>query len=206
MRRRGLHPALNPVLIAVAVIAVLLVVTDTGYQTYFDGAQFVHFLLGPATVALAVPLFENAKEVRKTALPILCALVAGAATAVASAVAVVTLLGGSDGAIASIAPKSVTTPIAMGISERIGGLPSLTAVLVIFTGIFGAIAVTPLLNLLRVTDWRARGFATGLAAHGIGTARAFQVNPVAGAFAGLAMGLNGLATAILAPLLFLLLG
>lgn len=204
--KAGLHPALNPVLIAVAVIAGLLVVTDTGYQTYFDGAQFVHFLLGPATVALAVPLFENAKEVRKTALPILCALVAGAATAVASAVAVVTLLGGSDGAIASIAPKSVTTPIAMGISERIGGLPSLTAVLVIFTGIFGAIAVTPLFNLLRVTDWRARGFATGLAAHGIGTARAFQVNPVAGAFAGLAMGLNGLATAILAPLLFLLLG
>lgn len=202
--RARLNPLLNPVMLAVAAIAIGLTVTGTPYDVYFDGAQFVHFLLGPATVALAIPLFENRAEIRRTALPILCALAAGCVTAVVSAIAVVQLLGGSDIAVASIAPKSVTMPIAMGISERIGGLPSLTAVMVIFTGILGAVCTTPLLNLCRIRDWRARGFATGLAAHGIGTARAFQVNPVAGAFAGLAMGLNGLATAVLVPLLLTL--
>jgi putative effector of murein hydrolase len=104
----------------------------------------------------------------------------------------------------SIAPKSVTTPIAMGIAEQIGGLPSLTAVFVILTGITGAMIGTPLLNLMRLRDWRARGYAVGVAAHGIGTARAFQVNELAGTFAGIAMGLNGIATAILVPLLFAL--
>jgi len=128
-------------------------------------------------------------------------VIAGSATAAASAVAIARALGASRETLLSLAPKSVTTPIAMGIAEQIGGLPSLTAVLVILTGMTGAMLGTWTLNLLRIGDWRARGLAVGVAAHGIGTARAILVHPVAGAFAGLAMGLNGVATALLLPLL-----
>jgi predicted murein hydrolase (TIGR00659 family) len=195
------NPLLNPVAIAVALIVAILAATGTSYQTYFEGAQFVHFLLGPATVALALPLWRNLATVRRMLLPMAAALLAGSLTAILSAVAIAWALGASSATIASLAPKSVTTPIAMAFSERLGGLPSLTAALVILTGIIGAMTVTPVLNVLRITDWRARGFAAGLAAHGIGTARAFQVNQMAGTFAGIAMGLNGLVTALLAPLL-----
>ncbi|MEP2743307.1 LrgB family protein, partial [Bauldia litoralis] len=135
------------------------------------------------------------------ALPILIALVAGSVTAVGSAVGIGTLLGASPPILASLAGKSVTTPIAMGIAEQLGGIPTLTAVLVIFTGVLGAVMVTPVMNLLRIRDYAARGFAAGVAAHGIGTARAFQVNELAGTFAGLAMGLNGILTALLVPIL-----
>jgi predicted murein hydrolase (TIGR00659 family) len=198
-RTRG-HPLANPVPIAVATLIVLLRVTGTPYETYFDGAQFVHFLLGPATVALAVPLHQNRAKVRRALLPMAAALIAGSLTAVAAAVGVARLLGASAETLASIAPKSVTTPIAMGISERIGGQPSLTAAFVIATGIVGAVIVTPLLNLVGARDWRARGFAAGMAAHGLGTARAFQVHELAGTFAGIALALNGLATALFVPL------
>lgn len=200
----GRHPLANPVLIAVALIAALLTATGTGFDAYFQGAQFVHFLLGPATVALAVPLHRHWPLVRKAALPILAALLAGAVTAVVSAVAIAALLGAPYPVLAALAPKSVTAAIAMGVAREIGGEPSLTATLVIATGIFGAVMVTPLMRLCRIGDWRARGFAAGLASHGIGTARAFQVNPVAGAFAGIAMGLNGLVTAALVPLILAL--
>jgi len=199
--RARLNPLLNPVAIAVILLVALLSATGTPYQTYFEGAQFVHFLLGPATIALAVPLYSHFGTVRAVLLPMLVALIAGAFTAVVTAVGTAALLGASFETLASLAPKSVTTPIAMGISERIGGLPSLTAVLVILTGILGAMLATPLLNALGIRDWRARGFAAGLAAHGIGTARAFHVSEVAGTFAGVAMGLNGLVTALLVPLL-----
>ncbi len=201
-RRARLHPAANPVLIAVLILVGLLSVTGTPYATYFQGAQFVHFLLGPATVALAIPLYRVLREVRRTALGLSAAILAGSLTAAVSAVAIAWIAGASRETMLSLAPKSVTTPIAMGVSEAIGGLPSLTAVLVILTGILGAMAATVTLNLLGIRDWRVRGTAIGVASHGIGTARALSVNPVAGAFAGLAMGLNGLATAILLPLLF----
>ena len=126
-------------------------------------------------------------------------------TASVSAIAIAWLLGARPVSIVSLAPKSVTAPVAMGISEQLGGLPSLTAVLVILTGITGAMLGPVVLNLLRVRDWSARGMAIGTASHGIGTARALQVNELAGAFSGLAMGLNALATAILLPLLWALL-
>lgn len=200
-RRLGGSPLLNPVAIAVALILLVLTGTGTRYETYFAGAQFVHFLLGPATVALAVPLWRNLAAVRRMLLPMGLALLAGSATALLSAVGIAWAFGASRATLASLAPKSVTTPIAMGVSEQLGGLPSLTATLVILTGIVGAMTATPLLNLLRLKDPRARGFAVGLAAHGIGTARAFQVSELAGTFAGIAMGLNGLVTALLAPLL-----
>lgn len=203
--RSGLNPLVNPVAVAVTLLVLLLYVTDIDYGTYFDGAQFVHFLLGPATVALAVPLYANIRIVRRAVVPMLLALLVGSATAVGSAVGIAALLGGSPETLLSIAPRSVTTPIAMGISERVGGLPSLTAVLVILTGIIGAMSATPLFNLLRIRDYRARGFAIGIASHGIGTARAFQVNEIAGTFAGIGMGLNGLITAVLVPLLLFVL-
>ncbi len=198
-QRAGRNPLVNPVLIAVALLAGLLAATRTPYQTYFEGAQFVHFLLGPATVALAVPLHRNWATVRKALLPIAAALLAGSVVAVVSAVGIAWAFGAPFAVLASLAPKSVTAAIAMGVSQEIGGDPSLTATLVILTGILGAIMVTPLMNALGLTDYRARGFAVGVASHGIGTARAFQVDPVAGTFAGIALGLSGLVTALIVP-------
>jgi len=200
------HPLANPVVTAVALIIILLQLTGTSFDTYFEGAQFVHFLLGSATVALAIPLVENWSRVRRAAVPILLALAAGSITAVATAVGIAALLGAPQQVIASIAPKSVTAPIAMGIAEQFGGIPTLAAVLVIFTGLIGSISVTPLMNLMRIRDYAARGFAVGIAAHGMGTARAFQVNALAGTFAGIGMGLNGVITALLVPLLARLFG
>lgn len=200
-RAAGRRPWVNPVLIAVVLLAVLLQVSGTSYATYFEGAQFVHFLLGPATVALALPLWDNLPRLRPVLLPLAAALLAGSAVAVLSALAIASALGVEGEILASLAPKSATAPVALGISDRLGGSPTLTAVLVLMTGVTGAICTTPLLNLLRIRDWRARGFATGVAAHGIGTARAFQVNATAGAFAGLGMGLNAVLTAFLAPAL-----
>lgn len=198
-RAAGRKPWANPVLIAVLILAALLWLSATPYPTYFEGAQFVHFLLGPATVALALPLWDNLRHVRRAALPLLAALLVGSVTAAVSALAIASALGIEGEVLASLAPKSATAPVALGISDRLGGSPTLTAVLVILTGIIGAICATPLLNALRIRDWRARGFATGVAAHGIGTARAFQVHPTAGAFAGLGMGLNAVLTALIAP-------
>ena len=200
-RAAGRAPVVNPVLIAVALLATLLYATGTAYPTYFEGAQFVHFLLGPATVCLALPLWENLPRVRRAALPLIAALLAGSTTAIASALGIAYAFGITGETLASLAPKSATAPVAIGISQSIGGSPTLTAVLVIVTGITGAVVATPLLNLIGLKDWRARGFAVGVAAHGIGTARAFQVNPTAGAFAGLGMGLNAVLTALLAPLI-----
>lgn len=200
-RRSGNHPLANPVLIAVAALVALLTLTGTTYQTYFSGAQFVHFLLGPATVALAIPLYQQAKRVKAMLLPVVVGLFAGSLTAILSAVAVARLLGASLPTQLSLAPKSVTTPIAMGIAERIGGIPSLTAVLVIFTGILGAVGARYVFDAMKLRDPAIRGFAIGIAAHGIGTARAFQVNEQSGAFAALAMGLNGALTALLLPLI-----
>ncbi|HQV27162.1 MAG TPA: LrgB family protein [Thermoflexales bacterium] len=200
-QRAHARAILNPVLIAVAVIVAILLLTGTSYETYFDGAQFAHFLLGPATVALAVPLYAQLGKLRRLAVPVGVSLLAGSITAIVSAGAICWALGASRQTILSILPKSATTPIAMGVSEGLGGLPSLTAVLVILTGILGAVAGTAVLDALRVRDEAARGFALGVASHGIGTARAFQVSEETGAFAGLAMGLNGALTAVLVPFL-----
>ncbi|MFW6168174.1 MAG: LrgB family protein, partial [Ralstonia sp.] len=151
--RRRFNPLVNPLLIAVAILATLLTLTGTPYKTYFDGAQFVHFLLGPATVALAMPLYQQWPKLRRHAVPLLVGLLAGSVVAVVSAIAVAWLLGASGETLRSMAPKSVTIPIAMGISEKIGGAPSLTAVLVMITGILGATTTTRLLNLLRIREY-----------------------------------------------------
>jgi len=198
-QRSGNNPLANPVLIAVAMLVLFLTLTATSYETYFSGAQFVHFLLGPATVALAIPLYTQFRRVRSMLLPVVVGLLAGSLTAIVSAVLVARLLGASASTQLSLAPKSVTTPIAMGIAERIGGIPSLTAVLVIVTGILGAVTGRFVFDAIKVRDPAIRGFAIGIASHGIGTARAFQVNEQSGAFAALAMGMNGALTALLVP-------
>ncbi|MEM6972214.1 MAG: LrgB family protein [Pseudomonadota bacterium] len=200
-RRAGLNPLCNPVLIAVVLVVAGLSLTATSYDTYFDGAQFVHFLLGPATVALAIPLYRQIGRLKRDALAVIAAIVTGATAASASAVGIGWLLGAGRDTLIALAPKSVTAPVAMGITEALGGLPSLTAVLVILTGIIGAMIGPPLMDAIGIRDWAARGLAMGTASHGIGTARALQVDPVAGAFAGLAMGLNALVTAALLPVL-----
>jgi predicted murein hydrolase (TIGR00659 family) len=200
-RACGRHPLVNPVLIAIAAMGAVLMATGTPYETYFQGAQFVHFLLGPATVAIAVPLVRHRTLVLANILPMAAALLAGAVTAVVSVVVVAAAFGVPREILVSLAPKSVTAGIAMAISENLGGRPALTAVLVIATGVMGAVIVTPLMNALKIRDYAARGFAVGLTSHGIGTARAFAVDEIAGTFAGIAMGLNGVATSLLVPLL-----
>ncbi|MGJ4932064.1 LrgB family protein [Bradyrhizobium sp. HKCCYLS2038] len=194
------HPLANPVLHAMWIVAVVLLLTGTPYTTYFAGAQFVHFLLGPATVALAVPLYQNRKVVMLAIVPMLAALLIGSVTAIASVVWLAEAFGLPRDVVLSLAPKSVTAGVAMGISESLHADPSLTAVAVVLTGIIGAVIVTPLMNRTGITDFRARGFAAGLAAHGIGTARAFQVDALAGTFSGIAMSLNALVTSFLVPL------
>jgi predicted murein hydrolase (TIGR00659 family) len=196
----GRNPLLNPVAHSLWVIGLFLYVTGTPYQTYFGGAQFVHFLLGPATVALAVPLYENRRVVRRALVPMLAALLVGSATAIVSVLLLAALAGLPHDVLLALAPKSVTAGVAMGISETLGADPALTAVAVVLTGVMGAIVVTPMMNRMGITDYRARGFAAGLASHGIGTARAFQVDEVAGTFAGIAMSLNALVTSLLVPI------
>lgn len=200
-RKSGRHPLANPVLHAIWVLGLLLALTGTPYQEYFEGAQFVHFLLGPATVALAIPLYQHRRAVLHAMLPMAAALLCGSLAALVSAVLVARAFGVPTEVLVALAPKSVTAGVAMAISQGLGGDPALTAVLVVLTGIIGSVVVTPMMNALGIKDWRARGFAAGVAAHGIGTARAFQVHPVAGTFAGIAMGLNAFLTALLVPAL-----
>lgn len=204
--RAGANPLLNPVALAVTLLIAVLGITGTRYETYFEGAKFVHFLLGPATVALAVPLYRQIGKLRALLLPICIALPVGLVVASISAVVIARALGASRETLLSLAPKSVTAPVAMGIAEKVGGLPSLTAVLVVTTGILGAVLGTGLFGLLRVRDESVRGISMGVNAHGIGTARAFQVSPEMGAFSGLAMALSAFVTALLLPPLLRLIG
>ena len=203
-------PWANPVLWTVVVLAAGLMATGVSYPSYFAGAQFIHFLLGPAVVALAWPLWTRRAELAKRWGALLLAALAGGVASSASAV----LLGWAADlpheVILSLAPKSVTAPVAMGIAERIGGIPALAAVFAVVTGIVGALAGKYLFDALRIPinrpGWSARGFALGTSSHGIGAARAMQVNDDAGAYAGLALGLQVLLASLLMPLAFRLMG
>lgn len=201
-RRSGRNPFLLPVLTGVVVIIAVLKLSKTPYPVYFEGTQFIHFFVGPVIVALAVPLFNQLKRLREIWFPVTVALILGSGAAIISAVLVAWALGGSVATLVSLAPKSATMPIAMALAERFNGLVSLAAVAVAITGIVGTIMARPLLNLFRIHDPAVRGFSIGLTAHAIGTARAMQHSDSAGAFAALAMALNGVATALLVPLIF----
>ncbi|HVR55195.1 MAG TPA: LrgB family protein [Pseudorhodoferax sp.] len=199
-RRSGAHPTLIPVLTSVLVLVGLLVATGTPYADYARGTQPLTLLIGPATVLLAVPLFHQWPRVRAIWRPLALALLVGSATAIVSAVGIAWALGGSWETLASLAPKSATMPIAMPVAEHMGGVAALTAVAVAITGIVGTMVSQPLLRWLRVDgDPVVRGVALGLTAHAIGMARELQLHPVAGAFAALAMGLNGILTSLLVP-------
>lgn len=205
-RRLGMKNWANPVLVCIAVLGTVLVVTRVDYQRYLEGAGYLHFLLGPATVALAVPLHRELGRLRGAALALVVSLVVGSLTAIATAWAIAKAFGVSPELIKTLLPKSATTPIAMGISEQVGGIPSLTAAIVVLTGVVGAAFGGWVLDRCRVTDPVARGLAWGVAAHGLGTATAMRDSATAGAFAGLAMGLNGGATAVLVPVFLALFG
>ena len=196
------NPLANPVLIAVTLIAVTITLIGMPYAEYFEGAQFVHFLLGTATVALAVPIYNGLGALRGRVAPLLLALVSGGAVSIASAVGIATLLGADGTILGPLWAKSVTAPIAMGVAERIGISPTLTAVFAVSTGILGAMLARFVLDAVGSKAWWQRGFALGVASHGIGTSRAFSVSEEAGTYAGLAMGLHGIAGAVLIPLAF----
>jgi len=195
-------PWANPVLWTVLVLAALLTVSGTPYPTYFAGAQFIHFLLGPAVVALAWPLWQRRLEVRRRAGAILFAALLGGTVAALSVVGIGYALGLPTDVIMSLAPKSVTAPVAMGIAEKIGGIPALAAVFAVLTGLVGAVSGKYVFDALGIRSLATRGFALGTAAHGIGAARALQVDPDAGAYAGLALGLQVLLASFLMPLVY----
>ncbi len=198
--RTGQAPWANPVLWTVLLLAVLLSLSGTPYPTYFSGAQFIHFLLGPAVVALAWPLWQRRDELRRRASAVLLAALAGGVAASASAVAIGWALDLPQELLRSLAPKSVTAPVAMGIAEQIGGIPALAAVFAVLTGLVGAVSGKYLFDRLGALSPQVRGFALGTASHGIGAARAMQVNADAGAYAGLALGVQVLLSALLMPL------
>jgi predicted murein hydrolase (TIGR00659 family) len=200
--RTGRAPWANPVLWSVVCLGGLLLLTGTPYPTYFAGAQFVHVLLGPAVVALAWPLWQRRAEVRRRGVALVVAALAGGAAAGGSAVALATLAGMPGEVVRSLVSKSVTAPVAMGIAERIGGVPALAAVFAVVTGLVGALSGRYLFDALRIRSWPARGFALGTTSHGLGAARAIQVDADAGAYAGIALGLQVLLASLLIPLLF----
>lgn len=206
-KRLGGTPFLHPVLVAIALIICFLLATNTDYAVYFDGAQFIHFLLGPATVALAVPLYDHLARVRTMLIPLGVACVGGIVISACTTLGIAALMGASHQVVATLAPKSVTSPIAMGIADQLGGIPSLAAGLVLITGAVGSATGPVIFRLLKIRDHTVQGFTMGLSAHGFGTAHCFSsVSALAGAFAGLSMGLTGLLTALLLPLLFQLFG
>jgi putative effector of murein hydrolase len=200
------NPLANPVLIAVVLVAAGLALAGMPYQRYFEGAQFVHFLLGTATVSLAIPIYKGWASVKGRLGALTLAMAAGGATSIAVAVGVLKALGADEALVRGMWAKSVTAPIAMGIAERVQASPTLTAIFAVSTGVLGAVLGRFVLNAAGVTAWWQRGFALGVAAHGIGTSRAFSVHPVAGAYASLGMGLHGIVSAVLLPVVLMQLG
>ena len=204
--RAGQAPWANPVLWSVVSLACTLLATGVPYPTYFAGAQFIHFLLGPAVVALAWPLWLRRQELRQRWGRLLIASLAGGGVAAGSAVLLGWAVGLPPEVLRSLVAKSVTAPVAMGIAEQVGGIPALAAVFAVLTGLVGALCGKYLFAAMRIPmdgqGWAARGFALGTAAHGLGAARAMQVNADAGAYAGLALGLQVVLASLLIPLAF----
>jgi len=195
------NPVVNPVAIAILIVIGTISLMGMPYAEYFEGAQFIHFLLGTATVALAVPIYKGWHLLKGRTVPLSIALVAGGGVSIGSAVGLGHLLEVPKELILPFYAKSVTAPIAMGIAENIGASPTLTAVYAVSTGIIGAIIARYVLDFLKIGPWWQRGYAIGVAAHGIGTSRAFSVSAEAGAFASIGMGLHGVLGAILIPLI-----
>jgi len=196
------NPLANPVAIAIILVATVIQSIDMPYSSYFEGAQFIHFLLGSATVSLAIPIYRGLSSLKGRSIPLIFSLIAGGLVSIFSAVNIASLLGAGSNITGAMYPKSVTAPIAMGIAERIGVSPTLTAIFAVATGILGAILAPFVLNALGMKEWWQRGFAIGIGAHGIGTSRAFSIHPEAGTYASLAMGMNGVISAVAIPIIY----
>jgi len=195
-KKSKLNPLVNPVAISILIVSTVLLTLDVSYDRYFNGAKFIHFMLGPATVALAIPIYEKKDLIFKEIKPIIFSILLGIPFAILITYYLASFFNLNQDIILTMIPRNVTAPIAMGIAELIGGIPSLTAIITIITGIVGASLGTFALNIFKIKDMSARGFGFGLASHGIGTARAMSKNKTAGVFAELAMGLSGIATSI----------
>jgi predicted murein hydrolase (TIGR00659 family) len=199
-RRCGGFVLLNPVLVSVCVIVLVLTSSGIGYSDYMRGGQYIGYLLGPATVALALPLYDNLASIRRSARAILPSVLLGSLVTSIGAMFVGHLLGASRDVIVSLGAHSATTPIAMGIAQQLGGIPSLAAAFTLLTGLTGVILYGPVMRAAGVKDWRARGLGVGTVAHGLGTARMLQLSEAAGAYSGMAIGINGLLTSLIVPL------
>ncbi len=204
-RKTGIK-LLNPILLSIAVLICILMATDIDYSTYREGGEYIDFWLKPAVVALGVPLYKQLGTIKKQMLPLLIAEMAGCVAGIISVVLVAEFLGASQAVMMSLAPKAVTTPIAMEISSSIGGIPALTAAVVVCTGIFGGMAGFRITRLGHVKSPIAEGLSMGTAAHAMGTSAAMERSDRYGAFSSLGLTLNGLLTAILSPIILHLLG
>jgi predicted murein hydrolase (TIGR00659 family) len=191
--------ALQPVMISIILIVSLISWLEIPYTTYFEHNKIIHFLLGPATVALAIPLYKNKQRIRQLAIPLFSAVIIGGSMAIFFAVSIAWLLNASSDVLLSLAPKSVTTPIALSIAESINAIPSLTAAFVLITGVVGAVIAEPLFRMIKEEDDGIKGMAIGISAHGVGTAKALEISPQCGAFSALSMGLTGAYTALMLP-------
>lgn len=199
--RKTKTPLLHPLLTSILAFIVILKVFHVEYQAFDQGTKIISFLLAPSVVALGVTLYDQVSHIKGNFLSILTAILVGAVIGIVSVTGILYLMGADSALVATMQPKSVTTPIAMSISEKFGGIPSLTAVVVVLIGIFGGVVGPFILDKLGVTSKIARGLALGASSHGMGTARAMELGAIEGAISGLAIGLMGAATALLTPLI-----
>ena len=206
LQRRTGWVLLNPILLTIALLILFLKLTGISYGTYQEGGQLIEFWLKPAVVALGVPLYLQLEMIKKQLLPILLSQLVGCLVGIVSVVLVAKLLGATPDVICSLAPKSVTTPIAMEVSNTIGGIPSLTAAVVVLVGLFGAVFGFKILTLGRVKSPIAQGLSMGTASHAIGTSASMEISRKYGAYASLGLTLNGILTALLTPTILRLLG
>lgn len=197
---------LNPILVTIVVLIVLLKVTGISYETYYEAGSIIDFWLKPAIVALGVPLYQHLGQIRRQFLPIFASQLAGCIVGLVSVVGIAQLMGASRATIISLAPKSVTTPIAMEVCQAMGGLPSLTAAIVVTVGLFGAVFGFKVLEVWHVRNPYSQGLSIGTASHAVGTSRAMERGETYGAYASLGLILNGLLTALLAPLILRIMG
>ena len=197
IQQKTSSPLCNPLLIASVLVGAVLVGTGTAYKTYEQSGTLISFFLTPATVALAVPIFRKLDVLRANLLPILAGALVGSAVSIASVIGFSRLFGLSDVTMRSLVPKSVTTPIAVALSDMLGGLSAVTAISVVFTGIVGAILLPGFLNALGVKDPVQMGLSIGTASHAVGTSRAIELGETEGAMSGLAIGIAGLLTALI---------
>lgn len=206
IHKRTGYALLNPILLTIAVLILFLKGAGIDYDTYNEGGKLIEFWLKPAVVALGVPLYLQLKQIKKQLLPILLSQLVGCVIGIVSVVLIAHLLGAGKETILSLAPKSVTTPIAMEISKTVGGIPPLTAAVVVCVGLFGGITGFKVMKLMKVSHPISQGLSMGAAAHALGASTAMEVGSKYGAYAGLGLTLNGILTALLTPTILKLLG